>query len=125
MKVDKVLKAIMAVILDEVRKNPDFAAKLGNAVGEEKPAVQFQQTRTKRSRRRSPAAFDPIAAYDDGENVLRQKLEPLNLEQLRDIVAEYGMDPGKLVMKWKTAARVIDHIVETSAKRACKGGAFR
>ncbi|EPX78861.1 hypothetical protein Salmuc_04444 [Salipiger mucosus DSM 16094] len=55
---------------------------------------------------------------------MRSKLEPLTLEQLKDIVAEYGMDPGKLVMKWKTADRVIDRIVEYSVARAKKGKAF-
>ena len=53
------------------------------------------------------------------------RLAALNLEQLRDVVAEYGMDPNKLVMKWKDRERVVDHIVTTSASRARKGDAFR
>jgi len=47
------------------------------------------------------------------------------LEQLKDIVADYGMDPGKLVMKWKSSDKVIDRIVEISLARAQKGDAFR
>ena len=47
------------------------------------------------------------------------------MEELRDIVAEYGMDPGRLVMKWTTPERVINRIVEMSVARAHKGNAFR
>ncbi|WP_162527293.1 hypothetical protein [Sphingomonas solaris] len=49
----------------------------------------------------------------------------LGHEQLLDIVAEFGMDPGKLVMKWKDRDRVADRIVETAIARATKGDAFR
>ena len=41
------------------------------------------------------------------------------------MVAQYGMDAGKLVMKWKTWDRIADHTVEMSANRAQKGDAFR
>jgi hypothetical protein len=34
------------------------------------------------------------------------------------------MDPGKLVMKWKTPERIIDRIVEFSLARAVKGDVF-
>jgi hypothetical protein len=35
------------------------------------------------------------------------------------------MDPGKLVMKWKDASRIIDRIIELSLARSTKGDAFR
>jgi hypothetical protein len=53
-----------------------------------------------------------------GEEALRQGLAALSLEQLKDVVADYGMDPGKLVMKWKTPLRIIDRIVEFSSPLA-------
>lgn len=34
------------------------------------------------------------------------------------------MDPGKLVMKWKTPQRIIDRIVEFSMARSVKGDVF-
>jgi hypothetical protein len=43
---------------------------------------------------------------------------------LRDVVADYGMDPGKLVMKWRDADRIVDRIVEVARGRAQKGSAF-
>ena len=43
------------------------------------------------------------------------------LEELKEVVADYGMDPGKLVMKWKNVDRIVDRIVELSLARAQKG----
>jgi hypothetical protein len=79
----------------------------------------------KRGNRRTPATVDPVAEIQKGEQCLRDLLAPLDLEQLRDVVAEYRMDPNKLVMKWHDRARVVDHIVETAAVRNKKGDAFR
>jgi hypothetical protein len=59
------------------------------------------------------------------EDALRTKLASLSVEQLKDIVAEFGMDPGKLVIKWKTADRIIERIVEISMSRFQKRVAFR
>jgi hypothetical protein len=36
----------------------------------------------------------------------------------------HGMDPGKLVMKWKTPHRIIDRFVEFSMAQAVKGSVF-
>ncbi len=75
--------------------------------------------------RRAPAVLDPVELASRGESALREGLRVLTLEQLRDIVAEYGMDSGKLVMKWKDIDRVTDRIVELALARAIKGDAFR
>ncbi|TCM80016.1 hypothetical protein EV216_12154 [Rhodovulum steppense] len=69
--------------------------------------------------------LDPVSVAREGEAALRERLAALSFEQLRDIVADYGMDPGKLVMKWKDQARVLDRIVEVSISQAAKGDAFR
>jgi hypothetical protein len=74
---------------------------------------------------RATALIDPIREIEHGEHHLRDRLAPLDLEQLRDVVAEYRMDPNKLVMKWKDRERVIDHILSTSISRGRKGDAFR
>lgn len=49
----------------------------------------------------------------------------LSLDQLRDIIAEHGMDNDRLAMKWKDPARVIDRILERVSSRSEKGSAFR
>lgn len=114
----KKLKELFGIIADEANTNPGFAAKLARVFGEEVPS----RTHGKRS----PATLDPIAVYQtEAEHGLRLKLQGLTLDQLRDIVSEYGTDKSQLVMKWTKPERVIDHIVTTAATRARKGDAFR
>lgn len=80
----------------------------------------------KRTGRRAPAKLDPLKALaESGEDGLTIRLEGLDLEQLRDIVAQFGMDPRRLVMRWKDVERVQAHIVATTVQRSRKGDAFR
>lgn len=136
MSLRNTLSRLMRVVIEEAERNPDFEAALNDALGSSTqgkrkppkaealgPADDGEAKRGKN--RRAPAALDPVQVVRDGEPTLRSALEKLSLEQLRDIVAEYGMDPGRLVMKWNTPERVIDRIVEMSVARAHKGSAFR
>jgi len=120
MKEQGLLRGIFAVILEEAASNPDFARRIELAM--RGPARNSRRQRS----RRTPALFDPVGAYQEGgEDTLRVKLAGLDIEQLKDIVADHGMDQSRLVMKWTTAAKIIDHIVSTSCARAKKGNAFR
>lgn len=78
-----------------------------------------------RTHRRAPALFDPFAAYAQSEHMLRQRLNGLHIEQLKDMVAEHGMDSSKLAMKWKAPGRLVELIVGTVRERSRKGDAFR
>jgi hypothetical protein len=88
-----------------------------------RPRTLTPQQRPKN--RRPVARFDPVDLALQGESAVRNRLAELSLDQLKDIVADYGMDPGKLVMKWKSSQKIIDRIVEISLARAQKGDAFR
>lgn len=135
MSLRNTLNRLMRVVIEEAERNPDFEAALNDALGstpiKRKPINaeargQVEDGETKRGKnRRAPAVLDPVQVVRDGEPALRSALEKLPLEQLRDIVAEYGMDPGRLVMKWNTPERVIERIMEMSIARAHKGNAFR
>ena len=119
MKTRTVLQAIVRAVSDEADSNPEFDAKL-------RRALQLEGTDANPPRRRRcPAALDPVKVARSGEPLLRQKLEELSIEQLKDIVSHYAMDPDKLVMKWKTKKRIVDRIVSMSMQRATKGDAFR
>ena len=136
MKVRKAITNLLRVIVDEVERNPDFERSVASALGlEEQPKVPEHEdaqtggsgasTGQRPKNRRPPPVLDPVEVARSGEDVLRSKLAALSIEQLKDIVAEFGMDTGKLVIKWKTADRIIDRIVEISMPRAQKGDAFR
>ncbi len=133
MTVKKKLNALLREVIAEAEANPAFQERLMKALGHEekpvkasvqqkRPARQAEQKRS--SNRRPPAVLDPVQLARNGESELREALAKLDIEQLRDVVADYGMDPGKLVMKWRDESRVVDRIVEVARGRAQKGSAF-
>jgi hypothetical protein len=130
MKLETRLRALTAVVIEEARLNPAFAARLEAALatstrgGDAADAAALGRPR-RPSNRRAPAPFDPFVVYADGENALRRRLEGLNVEQLKDIVAGQGMDAARLAMKWKSADRLIELIVATVDARSRKGDVFR
>lgn len=124
------LSALVAAISEEAEKNELFRANVERALGINASPTSISQSRTaattsKRGGRRTPAVLDPVELARQGEGKLRTELSKITLDQLRDIVAQYGMDPGKLVMKWKDSNRVMERIVELALARAIKGDAFR
>ena len=128
-----VLRNFVKVVSDEADRNPEFAERLwavfesarSRPAKKTSPPKKKGPTTTRPANRRPAAVVDPVAVAARGEEALRAALAPLTLDQLKDIVAENGMDQEKLVMKWKTPNRVIDRIVEISINRAHKGEAFR
>lgn len=132
MRLRKLLSDVARVVAEEAERNPDFAKKLADILvptrGVERTAMVRDPSFSSGSRsknRRPKAVLDPVEVARMGEQPLRARLMEFTLDQLKDIVADYGMDPGKLVMKWKAADKIIDRIVEISLSRAQKGDAFR
>lgn len=134
MSLRTLLNQFVKVVSDEAERNPEFAKRLRSVfkldtVSRPVRSVSIEgghDPNTNRpANRRAAAVLDPVALATQGEEALRSALQPLTLEQLKDIVADYGMDHKRLVMKWKSTDRVIDNIVEVSVSRARKGDAFR
>lgn len=120
----EVVQALFVEILEEMDRNPRFAAAVERAL----TGTAGSPTRAvgRRGGRRAPGVLDPFAVLaEGGESGLHRRLAELDLEQLRDIVAEHGMDTSKLAMRWKSPERVVSLIVSTVAERAVKGHAFR
>lgn len=114
------LNKLCTCITDEMKMNPDFASKIG-LIFDIVPTVEP----AKRSHKRNPAKINPIQLVIDGDDTLNEKLEQLSVEELKDIIAEHGMDNAKLAMKWKKKERLIAFILETAQRRSKKGDAFR
>lgn len=75
---------------------------------------------------RGKGLFDPFPVYQvSGEAGLRARLRTLSVDQLKDIIAEHGMNYDKAAMRWKTQARLIDRIAERVAARSAKGTVLR
>ena len=125
-KLKKNLKALFDLIVDEAEKNEEFAEALSRIFNNETPEKRTKDnTGEKRaSNRRDKAVLDPIKLAENGE-LTADILSPLVEKELKDIIADFGMDPSRLAMKWKDKERLIQLILDTSIRRASKGDAFR
>ena len=107
------LERVFAAILEQIRRDPDFAQRIASALGEaaaaapnaapSEPARQVEAPAPPTSSRLAPAPppppkrkralIDPYALYETGwEAMLRSHLERLDVEQLRDVIHQYKMD---------------------------------
>ena len=141
------LEQAFLVILEAARNDPDLAERLANAlaggvarqkrgasrsrgpktasVPSAEPALRAGQTRPPgpppAPARRAPAVLDPYAIYEVGwEAMLRERLEALDLEQIKDIVAEHTMDPTGQALRWTELERVVELIVQAVIDRSEK-----
>ncbi|MFF8945712.1 hypothetical protein ACF1A5_26205 [Streptomyces sp. NPDC014864] len=120
------LTRLLAVVASEAARTSRFARALGKALTPPDPQTAPRPAERPRRSRRAPGVIDPFAVFaETGETGLRSRLGELDLEQLRDIISEHGMDHDRLAMKWKDPHRVIDRIVERVESRTAKGAAFR
>lgn len=121
------LARLLGVVANEANRNHDFAAAVRGALtANEAEGSHEPAGRTRRSNRRAPGPLDPFGVVAEvGEAGLRERLLALDLEQLRDIVAEHGMDHDRLAMRWKDEGRVVERIVDKVRGRNSKGSAFR
>lgn len=139
-----VLADLTAAVAEEALQNTGFRARLSEALVIDRnkqsvgtppedratsaaPALQGVTGKARpKSGRRAPGPWDPYDVYAEvGEAGLRDRLGRLELEQLRDMIAEHRMNTDGLALRWKKVDRVIGRIVERVVDRAAKGDAFR
>ena len=134
MPVGDALRQFVKIVVDEAARNPKFAEELESAfaaaalrqsASSEGPAEMLDRDVKKPRGRRNKAVLDPVHLARDGEERLRTELENLTVDELKDIVAEFGMDPRRKVMKWKTRENIVEEIVRVSKYRSRKGESFR
>ena len=135
MKLREILKSLANAIAEEAERNPKFEAKIWEVFGSSEDfradsssrnRAQSSQSKMSRGRHRRPAAvLDPVQVVQEGEQALRDQLSSLTVEQLKDVVADYGMDPSKRAMRWRRPDRITNYIIEVSLARSRKGDAFR
>ncbi len=120
------LARLIGAAAEEAGRNPCFAGALAaaaapssNASPQARDSRRGSGERDRRARR-TPGPWDPFAVYrESGEVGL------LTVEQLRDVIAEHGMDNDRLALKWRSAERLQGRIIERVVDRAAKGEGFR
>jgi hypothetical protein len=121
----KRVRALCRQLVKRAEANPADASALADVLTGVLAGGSETKRATRRTGRRAAPVVDPFEIYREDPDALADRLAKLNLEQLRDVVAYHGMDPRRLVMKWKRPDRVVTHIVETVQARSRKGDAFR
>ena len=77
-------------------------------------------------RKRMPSVLDPYAlARQEGEAALRARLGDLDVDQLKALVHDYGMDCDHRAMRWTDQQRLIGRIIERVDFGTTQGSAFR
>lgn len=122
MDTTKIIKSIFNEIVKEVNSNKDFKQRLTDIIENEKKKISGNK---RKSPRRIPGPFDPIEVFQQQPNLLESKLDALDIKQLKDIIAEHGMDRSRLAMKWKKKDRLVQLIIESVKSRVQKGEEFR
>ena len=131
------LERVFAAIVAQVRSDAGFAEQLRDALGETSPPPPAVSEPPRRESapptstrqppppppapKRQKALLDPFALYDTGwEAMLREHLERLTVEQLRDVIHQYRMDP-------KARTEALHEIEELRAWiiRACENFGMR
>ena len=114
------LRSMFDAVIDEAENNEDFASKLERAFTGN-PSSKIKKERV---RRRQKPVLNPLDMIED-MNVLDAKLRALSVDQLKDIVSVYSMDPSRRALQWRKPERLIALILDVSQKRLAKGNAFR
>ncbi len=91
------------------------------------PATTRKRTATPAKRvARQPGAFDPFVVYrESGSEGLTERLGALDLEQLRDIIAEQELDTRKETGRKRKVDFLVGWIVERVQASENKGSVFR
>jgi hypothetical protein len=123
MTLERRLRALFSAIIKEAQENDGFAERLKESLEIDVKSKPAGADKTTGTGRRAPGLFDPFEAFRQGD--LEDRLALLNVEQLKDIIAEHRMDRTTKAMKWKAKERLIPLIVTTVSARSRKGDAFR
>jgi hypothetical protein len=129
------LSGLTRVIAAEAARTPRFAAALSEVLGSKTPAegTALPPARAPRKRAapvkkvaRQPGAFDPFAVLrQSGEVALAEQLSKLDLEGLRDIIAEQELDTRKETARKRKPEVLVGWIIDRVNALASKGSVFR
>lgn len=118
------LAKVFAELLREIDSNPQLRERLERHFATAPGSAEIS-TVAKRRNRRSEPVVDPYVLLQQGESALRAALDPLDLEQLKDVISAFALDSARLALKWKDRQRLVDLIVFAVRTRLEKGDAFR
>ncbi|MCJ7425150.1 hypothetical protein MUP01_12920 [Candidatus Bathyarchaeota archaeon] len=107
---------LLRMLAGKIEEDPEFI----KGIDIEDISVLSRKKKTEQS-----IDFDISKIYsEEGELALRQRLEQLDLKELKSIVRKHSFDSSRLAEKWKDKDRLIKLILERVSARNEKGQAF-
>ena len=125
------LSRLTAIVIEESARNSDFASKIqfvfaepGSCISEDDTSNETSNIQRRRNRR-DPAVLNPFDMIPNDETKLVECLRSLTEKELKDIIAQFGLDPTNRSMQWRKKERLIQSILEATRRKTAKGNAFR
>jgi hypothetical protein len=114
-KIEKRLRRIANVIINQAIADETFAEKLEKAITDEISNVKH----------RDPPVLDPVELIRENEEELTRRLKELSENQLKDIIANFRLDLTGRARHWHNIDQLIHCILESARSKATKGDVFR
>ena len=117
---EKKLKELFNVILEEVKSNEEFKKKIDMILAGGK-----QPKKKVKSKVIIEPKLNPLAFISNGELELRDKLLELEVNDLKNIIKFYEMDNTNSCSRWRKKVRLINYIVDVSKNIVNRRKVFR
>jgi len=122
-KLIALLRSVVGVLSEEADRNPEFAARLDDVLGElRKPSLR---TRGKREPGKPVPLPDVHAEWsrrDEGDFRLWLRGQPLPV--LRALIRRLDLDPTRRTVKWKDPEKLAGYIADGLISRYSRGASF-
>lgn len=115
------LEKLLQVLRDQARQSTEFAGRLQEVLAPPPPPPEPDPPLELPKPKRRKALVDPFAVYETGwESMLRQELGRLSVDQLRDVIVAYELDPDDRSVRLKSQGKLSEWIVKAVMNRAEK-----
>jgi hypothetical protein len=118
-KIAKQMAGILRILAAKIEENPEILKDVG---------LNFIDipTSERKKKEKVPVDFGIFEVFaKGGEEALRQKLEAIEMGNLKQIISQHGFVPSKLAGRWRTKEPLINLIVERVTARSDKGRVFK
>lgn len=118
----KLLRGLVDLLADEAARNPDFAARLDDALA----GLPKESAKPAKQRAMLPAELPDIHAEwnQRNETDFRLWLRDQPISVLRALVRTHDFDPTRRTTKWKEAEKLADFIADGLKARLARGSSF-
>ncbi len=116
----------LRLLASELETNKSLARRLSGPFSDYLNGQKAESSRPGKSRKPSGTeGFDPFKIYYEKGGVgLMASLQDMEINTLKSILSEYGLDPARTYTRWRKHERLSSLIVERVKALSTKGNVF-